>query len=227
MKQAAGLVLGHGFTEHRGRRDTGCRGWLCGIGDVPGLGYFSAQKFPSHTSVQRNSPSHPVTAQTVSGWSTPPNSQGSPQSRPCSPRSQISAEMHPSYHLPPTPRRARPPSSGHPGHGQPAPFRRPARAVRNHRHCSPFDRLLRTSRGSSAYRTGQRIGTSFPSRPYFTDKATRAPNRANRRGRGIRLQTRACRHRISCLGRPSARDRIPPCVQRPWAIAVAMLTSNM
>ena len=56
MKQAAGLVLGHGFIAHRGRRDTGCRGWLCGIGDVPGLGYFSAQKFPSHTSVHEIPP---------------------------------------------------------------------------------------------------------------------------------------------------------------------------
>ena len=123
--------------------------WQWGCFQIPE--YFSAQKFPSipasaifprpHAFILTGSPSP---QQTVSGWSTSPNSQGSPQSLPFSPHSRISAEMHPSYHLPRTPRRARPPSSGHPGHGQPAPFRLPARAVRIRRPCRPFDPLLRT-----------------------------------------------------------------------------------
>jgi hypothetical protein len=48
-----GLALGRGFIEHRGRRDTdfSAGGGCAAVGMFQIHGYFSAQKFPSHTSV--------------------------------------------------------------------------------------------------------------------------------------------------------------------------------
>jgi len=216
-----GAVLGRG--QHRGRRDAGSRQGVA----VRQWGCSRSTLVSQHKSCQRPRHFSDPRASNL-GCSTPHNSQGSPRCLPSPPHSRISAEIHPSYHLPPTPRRARPPPSGHPGHGRPAPFRLPARVVRTHRTRTPFDRPLRTWQGSWAYRTGQRIGISFPSPSWSPDKVTRAPSPANPQGHETRLQTRVCRHRISCLERPLARDRIPLCVHQAHAIAaVAVLISNM